>query len=123
MLNGWSLYDPEGIPLTDLLTLLITRRATLRNVPYKIRIESLIERSELAEMERTLLNRYESAVAIPPSLYDSALLFAVAKNTVEVQRRRPEAFRAIGSQMVDAVAMLLERRLKSGSVWQEGPGE
>lgn len=109
----WDLGEMRGLPLTDLVYLLLAYGIEVKGQSYCDTVESVLEPSVLSNPERTALSVYETAFALSPIYRRYAVQVAVLQNIITLSARRPEAFRRLQSEFTRLPDWLFSSTIQS----------
>ena len=105
----WDLGSMRGLPLTDLVYLLLMYGMEVRGRSYAEAVKTIIQRQNLSEVERTVITDYQSAFNITDAYGRYATKVAILQNIVSLSDRRPEGFSKLLGQFQDLPAWILSR--------------
>jgi ubiquinone/menaquinone biosynthesis C-methylase UbiE len=113
----WDLGSMRGLPMTDLIYLLLVYGMEVKGQTYSRTVQSILNPTSLSAAERKALQEYETAFALDGAYRTFAIQAAVLENIVTLSARRPAAFKRLENDL-----MTLPLRLWHSGLSTEGVG-
>ena len=85
----------RGLPLTDLMYLLLVYGMEVKQQSYSRTVQSLLEPDTLSAVEQDVLSDYLTAFHLDAAYQDYAVQFMVLQNIVTLAARRPQGFKRL----------------------------
>ena len=109
----WDLGTMHGLPMTDLIYLLLVYGMEVKEQSYSQTVQSMLDLRSLSAVESEVFEKYQTAFALDDGYREFAIQVAVLQNIVTFSARRPEAFKSLEKDLIALPAWLWQAVLQT----------